>query len=278
MLGPNGQAILKPSPLGEVSPSALHQGEKLTLVVRAKTAGTVISVNGTLRTPDGRLLLFSHLYTTLIDGAAERSVIFKNLGEVISLGVNIKTGTVEFGECWCTVLKSVSVASLFPITFILAQGYATSTFGPTYPGTIQTDPYAGQGASFLAIVEDPAAGANINYVIPNGLKVQITTIYCRFDTDANAANRYVALRLTNGTNTFLESVSRTRQSASQTHWYTFGQFGEGNTYKTSIQKTSSPSVVLEPGDEIDVLAYDKQAGDQFSRIAIQGKSWMLGGE
>lgn len=277
MLGLNGKDLSKSSPLGEVSPSALHQGEKLILVVRAKTAGTVISVNGTLRTPDGRFLLFSHLYTTLADGAAERSVIFKNLGEVISLGVNIKTGTVEFGECWCTVLKSVSVETLFPITFILAQGYATSTFGPTYPGTIQTDPYAGQGASFLATPVDPVAGANINYVIPNGLKVQITTIYCRLITDATAANRHVALRLTNGTNTFLESDSKTRQSASQTHLYTFGQFGEQISYNTTIQKTSSPSVVLEPGDEIDVLAYDKQAGDQFSKIAIQGKSWMLGG-
>jgi len=69
--------------VGRPSPAALTHGEKLILIVQAKSAGIVLNVNGVFLHSSGQAIPFTHTYTTLAAGAIEKSVILQFLGEIV---------------------------------------------------------------------------------------------------------------------------------------------------------------------------------------------------
>ena len=190
--------------------------------------------------------------------------------------MNIHTGTVQYGECWVTVAKSLSDPSQFPITYVLAQGYATKTIAPSYPGTIQRDPQTGQGAVFTSIVADPAPGASATFTIPAGVILDTQSIGLQFLTDATATTRYVYLIFTDGANIIGRAANTQVQPASTTRQYSFTNQGSITNLMDYALCTPFAPPLMSAGYKITISVFNSQPTDQLSKIYVSGRSWMSG--
>ncbi len=151
------------------------------------------------------------------------------------------------------------------ILFNLANGFVYSNKPLSYPIPSQTDLIPGRGRFKTIVSDDPAAGDEISWTVPNGRVWRIIACSFQLVTAATVANRRVHLRLQTNAGLDISTFPDTDQVASLTRNYSFAQFG-GSLDGFDGTKLLAPmpaEVYLETDDFLGTNTQSLQAGDNF---------------
>lgn len=119
---------------------------------------------------------------------------------------------------------------------------------------------------------NPAAGAEVNIVVPTNKYWLVMAVRFRFTTDVAAANRLPILNLdANATPDIIFQVQNTViQTASVTHDYNFSTVSPVSEAPLTIivKSYGIPSLVLLPGGRIRTTTNNMQGLDQYSALTV----------
>jgi hypothetical protein len=158
----------------------------------------------------------------------------------------------------------------------LCEGWVWDVGGISYPGPSSQGPFAGKAPVAEVTVANPAAGANMSVLPSSSQYWEVHSVSFRLVTDANVANRRVALRLNDVGSVMLGRwVGSTDQAASLTRDYVF-------TYAANIAVESENNIlhinmpqdlVVAQTNRLVTSITNIQAGDQISNIRIRRRTY-----
>lgn len=129
--------------------------------------------------------------------------------------------------------------------------------------------------------QSPAAGANFTQALDGNYFVRLLSVHVRLVTDANVANRNVAVEYRDSAqNRWALSSGPVTQSAGSTNDWTFDVFqdqAEWPVASTYILCPLKPFVLL-PGFDWRIVVDNLQVGDQLSRIRFQWERFYTTGQ
>lgn len=122
---------------------------------------------------------------------------------------------------------------------------------------------------------DPAANVEISQTVPAGQFWQILGARVALVTDANVANRTVALTIDDGTTVVNSYVSPSTQAASLTYNYNFVAGGVNvTTLGTDVGVQVGPNLILPAGYRIKTVTTNRQVTDNFGVMTIFVIAWI----
>jgi hypothetical protein len=152
--------------------------------------------------------------------------------------------------------------------FSLAQGIITPLDGISWPNSMELTATQQFGAFETITIPDPAAGANLNYLIPANQIWQIHDVMVFISTDATVANRTVRLQFGESGQYYLIRSSGTVITANQnveTHFIPGGTTGVVTA--GALHEVALPQGFIVPGQfRIRTLVTNLQAGDTLFSI------------
>lgn len=138
----------------------------------------------------------------------------------------------------------------------------------------------GHGRAFSEVltVAKPAAGAGFTYTSQGNYWELLDSLSFQIVTDANAANRQVALTIKDGSGVALATLpAASVQVASLTYQYTFAhEFATFNTVVGLAVTAPLPWLFLQPGYTAVVSIGAVQVTDQVSNIRLQSQRFVTG--
>lgn len=129
----------------------------------------------------------------------------------------------------------------------------------------------------------PGAGAQLLFPIATNTRIKLVSIYFRFTTDANAANRVVRVGINDGTNNIITGITPILQTLSSVRDYFFsirsGTDREllGGAGSNEEWCAINSEADLRFGDSIITSINNIQAGDLVENIQIRYKQWIMPG-
>lgn len=128
----------------------------------------------------------------------------------------------------------------------------------------------GRAERELRVESNPAAGAAYTLTLDGSSVRRLTSFVCRLVTDANAANRVLAITFERADGkVYARASGPLVQTASKTVDYAGFCGGVGGYGVTDIAQTfATPPNFLRPTDVLRVTALNIQATDQLSLIAV----------
>ena len=124
-------------------------------------------------------------------------------------------------------------------------------------------------------IDNPAAGAEINYVVPVGIQWKLNALFFQLVTDANVAARLVHLYVANSYGIVYHAANATGPAENLTAIYSIAPsntYRQGGAAPVVIFHGWPDSLILEEGARIYTATDLIQAGDQFSAITLQYQS------
>lgn len=118
---------------------------------------------------------------------------------------------------------------------------------------------------------NPAPGVEVVVTVPALKWWRIWTVHLKLVASAVAANRLVRLLIDDGTNPLYKVPNDVNHVANQTTEYSYGNaaLSEAAQGATSVARVYPlPTIVLAPASRIQTVTAGKDAGDQFSEIAM----------
>jgi len=156
---------------------------------------------------------------------------------------------------------------------IILCGYVTESYGISYPDTGFQGQWQDKGALTKYNGGTPAAGAEINYS-QSLRRFRIQTLEATLTTSAAVATRSPQLIVTDGTNTTYQSPQGAGQAASLTWTYTWAQLPVAQLQFGTQQLIHYASDQgLGPGDHVQTVTQNLQAGDQWSLVRVSLEQW-----
>lgn len=132
------------------------------------------------------------------------------------------------------------------------------------------------GEPFVFTPANPAAGANLAFVLPASYRYQIMAVRLTLLTSGVVANRNCILRITDATPTILtEVISLLNHAAATTNIYIFCDQGYSHTaaFADRIINGIPCRMSCPPGWIISTLVNNMDAADQISAVAITVHRW-----
>jgi hypothetical protein len=141
-------------------------------------------------------------------------------------------------------------------------------------------PY-GHGREFQDFIDisTPAANTNASFAVPGDVYVRVIAARATLTTDANAANRFLALDFIGARG---KTVVRNGAGLVVVANTTALAFVWNAAYSSSVFATNTPVFVpvlplfLEPGMSVQFTVDNKQAGDQLSLLSLVVEKWPTG--
>jgi len=131
---------------------------------------------------------------------------------------------------------------------------------------------------FIATVasSDPAANTEISYTVPAGQILFLQGARVSLVTDANAANRTVAMTIDDGTTVIQRFTATSTQAASLTYGYTFTA-GAENTVVLNLENVVGigTNLLLPSGYRIKTVTNNIQATDNFGVMTLYAVKYTL---
>jgi len=156
----------------------------------------------------------------------------------------------------------------------LISGYLTAgrpLKWPEGPSELMT---SGPGYIHLLTGTDPAANVEISETVPTNTVYLLETLYFSLVTDANAADRTVAVTFDDGTSEFMRVEPNIVQVASKTYYYTFGiGFPEDIALKKDAIHAPLPDMPLPEAYRIKTVTDNRQATDNFGAPLLRIREW-----
>lgn len=124
---------------------------------------------------------------------------------------------------------------------------------------------------------NPSAGAALEWDIPANARLEILSVDFLYEADANAADRLLQVWTVTAGQGEQHAVAKGNQTANEdcTYHFSVGIAGEDDIGVHEIQSAALPTnMLVQAGDQIRIIAWNIQAGDQISAIVIRYKRWI----
>jgi len=196
-------------------------------------------------------------------------------GQLLSIQLSLSSGTLDFGQMWAEIFLAFGTGSSTQRYQSILSGYPGTNYALSWPSTNNPPPGSGAGFDLTLTPADPAAGAEFDVFTNAGRRMNIALLSFTFVTNANAANRSVQLLVLDASSNQLLSLGvDIVQAASITRHYSFGvglaQFSDA---VDQIVTAPIPPLITQGSWEFISQTVNRQAGDQFQDIFIQGTEW-----
>jgi hypothetical protein len=134
----------------------------------------------------------------------------------------------------------------------------------------------GTGRIRVIVGTNPAAGVEVSETVPAGKRWRLVSFRVALTTSGTVANRFPALTLDDGTNTFSTTSAHAAQTATLTIGWTFGDFGtgQGTILANNPQVEPLPcNAILLPGYRIRTVTLALDAGDDYGAPVYCVEEW-----
>jgi len=238
-----------------------------TYTVRAKV---------TIRRPDGRTDLKT-LSTTITSANSLKDEL-----DTTQIGSGVITdATIEHTEATTYLRPGQLYATLSVLQALELGGFASQHMlcgGPIAPAISR--PFFEPPLPYVRTIlpSDPAAGANLNYTLPDSLACdELVSVACQMVTDANVATRRAVLAGRDGADLWA-ALASTTQAASLTRLYRWNAINTTGILNTEIFSDFHGGGFVPNAGRIDIRFDNIQAGDQLSAVKLTGKwRWVFEG-
>jgi hypothetical protein len=214
-------------------------------------------------------------HTPNTDRSVATSLI--NVGEGFLLNVQLRatTSTPRVGQVYAILDLVRGTGSTIQPLATLWSGYVTDTTPAGWPGILSRYSTDGFGVLRSITGTDPAANVEISEACPTNARWRLLAIRFSLVTDANAANREVALTIDDGTNVYARSPSRIAQAASLTRAYTFGiNLNAVAAAQDTEQTASLVPVTIQGGHRFNTVTTNRQATDNYGAPQYLVEEWI----
>lgn len=197
-------------------------------------------------------------------------------GQLLSLQLSLTSGTLAPGQMWCEVFLAFGAGSSTQRYQSILSGYPSTKYALSWPSTNNPQPGTGVGSDLTLTPTAPAIGAEFDVFTNAGRRMDINLLSFLFTTDANVANRSMALLVLDASSNQLLTLGvDITQPASVARHYSFG-VGLAQFSDTTNQFVTAPLVPVRTQGAWEFISQTagRQAGDKFQQIMIQGIEWI----
>jgi hypothetical protein len=263
--------------LAQLTPSAFYmrQEDNLRLTAFNSAASVELAVRTRFLTPEGEIVAGSDRLVPTTARAASSQFVPTTEGWLIGVEVIAVAGTPRVGQCF-VVLDVVRGDATVPLPLAcLLQGYVTDTSRLSFPGSPIRSSIEGPGVLRSITGTNPAANAEISEAVPTNARWRVHAVRFTLVTDANVANREVALTLDDGAAVFARSPSRFSQAAGLTVAYSIFFDSALEAIATDTERTIRlPRLDLQGGHRFNTVTTNRQVGDDFSAPQYLVEEWI----
>ena len=262
-----------------LAPNGLYvTGEDYLLVTSINSvASVVVTVGGRTLLPTGRPQPFQDRHVAAADRTAATSVIRLGEGWLQELTAIAGGATPTLGQTFVRVDLVRGDGAGRNVHATLLQGPITAFQRAAWPGSPVQTTVGLPGALRSLLGTDPAANVEIAETVPTGARWRLLSLRAALVTDANAANREVAITFDDGTTVYAEAHSGVNQAASLTRQYTATPGGVRGAAATGTGiLIAIPNLLLPAAHRIATSTTNRQAGDNWGAPQLLVEEWLEG--
>lgn len=200
-------------PLAEPGAFFVTGEDNLRLNSWNSLAGVVLTISVRFLNSDGSIVPYTILHTPNTNRTKATLDIPLGIGFPLNVQVFASSGAPLIGQ---TFVQAQIIRGLGGATVALAtllQGYVTAVQATAWPGSPIRSSLETEGALRSVTGTTPAAGADINEVVPTGARWDMLYFLAQLSTSAAVANRRVQFTLDDGINGYGRVSSNTNIAA-----------------------------------------------------------------
>lgn len=238
-------------------------------------ASAELTIEGRYMDLEGRVIASGDRHVPNTDRTSKSTLVRLGQGWLLDVMVRATAGTPRRGQCFA-LLEIVRgfTGAVAPVAF-LAQGYVTDTSRFGFPGSPIASSPEGPGVLRSITGTDPAANLEISETVPTNARWRVHGIAFSLVTDANAANREVALTFDDGATVFARVPSGLNHLASLTKLYSAFYAAPRNTLATDTTvNVPLPRLDLQGGHRINTVTTNRQATDNYGAPQLLVEEWI----
>jgi hypothetical protein len=253
-------------------------GDEYLLVTSLNALASVtITVSGRVLTREGKLTPFVDSHVANSDRTAATSRIGLGEGWLQEITAIAAGATPTLGQTFVRVDLVRGEGNGRTVHATLLQGEVTAAQRLAWPGSPLNTTLDSAGALRSLTGTNPAANVEISETVPTGARWRVQSLRAALVTDANAANREVAITFDDGTNVYAEAHAGANQAASLTRQYTAAVGGVRGAAATGTGiLIAMPSLILPAGHRIRTSTTNRQAGDDWGAPQLLVEEWLEG--
>jgi hypothetical protein len=267
-----------PDPLVSfLAPSAWYfrGADALRLTSFNAAAGVVLALEGRFLTVEGEIKPFRFAHTPNTDRTTKSDIFLMGAGWLLDVQVRASAGTPRVGQCFVVVEVVRGLTSVAEALGVLVQGYVTDSQRRGWPGTLVENTLASRGVVRSITGTDPAANVEISETVPTGARWKLRGVLFTLVTDANVANREVALTIDDGATVVARIPSGFTQTATLTTLYSLFVLAPRNAVAQDTTKNAPlPDLDLQGGYRIRTVTTARQVTDNFGPPQLLVEEWI----
>lgn len=248
--------------------------------LRLRTFGSVgsvaIAVEGRLLGADGCLAPFAFpVHTPNSDRTVATTTFDLGEGFLLNVALRASSGSPRIGQVYGILDVVRGLGAVQTPVGVLWQGYLTDTTPAGWPGVALRASVDGPGVLRSITGTDPAANVEISEAVPTNARWRPLSIRFSLVTDANAANREVALTFDDGANVYARIPSRFTHVASLTFGYTAALNAALETVAQDTEKLIRlPPIVMQGGHRFNTVTTGRQVTDNYGAPQYLVEEWI----
>lgn len=244
---------------------ALSGDDNLQIVSANSLAGVVLAVQGRRIDETGQLLPFAYVHTPHTDRSTKVENFPLGRGALLNLTVFASQGAPRVGQTYVSARLIRGLAASTIMLGALLGGYVTGAQPLAYPGSPIQSSFESDGYTMGVAGTTPAAGAEINELVPAAADWELIGVWLNLMTSAAVPARRVILSVQIIGPRVVEALAPADQAAASRWFYTFGQGDVALSDTTTARaQTSLPvGLRLQAGSNFSTVTNNLDAGDQW---------------
>jgi len=201
-----------------LTPSAwyFNNDDALRITSFNAAASVTLVLEGRYLTLEGSIQPFRFSHTPNTDRTTKSDTFLMGASWLLNLQVRASAGTPRRGQCLAIVEVVRGGGASAESLGTLLEGYVTDTQRRAWPGSPLEVSSIPPGVLRSITGTDPAANVEISESVPTNARWRLLALLATLVTDANAANRDVALTIDDGTTVVGRFPAAQNDVASQT--------------------------------------------------------------
>lgn len=249
-------------------------GDTLRITSFCSVASVALEITARVLTLQGKIKLLSHQHAPNSDRTALNSFVTLIDGHLLSLTVTVNSGTILRGQCFVRVAIQRGKLASAAIHDLLISDYVQTSLATGWPGGTVRLPTQGPGHINARTITAPGASNQFTHTVPSGARERFLALRFILNTDANAANRLVAVNFTDGTNTILQMASTNSVAANDSDNF---NFLPGYPVQETFTESMVPGVfrhIMLAAWTMSSAIQNLQAGDTITTITLVTEDWI----
>jgi hypothetical protein len=210
----------------------------------------------------------------------DRSTEVNPLSEGFLLGVAVASEQTPlvFGDLYIAVALVRGEGIRKNLTQVLCAGYVDSVSGPSWPAGPLRGPGDGPGRIFRAGIGNPAAGAELDFILTGSREWRLLNVRIPFTTGAAVANRRVSLELVDdGGDVILRAMAPDTQPAATTRVYNFAPWGFDAAVRDGETMAALPlDTPVRTFFRLRTNTVNLQGADEYDQSQAFVREWLAG--